>query len=144
MRLKKSDQGTVDKGRRAGQRREVVEEVSLFDESGEPIVLETVDLGPEGLFVRSDLLLDLGEELWVSMRIPGGPKIVVKGQVVHGQLGGEGKIAGMGIKFIDLTAREKTWLIKFSQKQTPQENIWSAFLDSTTQTENHDSTAALS
>lgn len=121
--------GNADKGRRIGQRRSVIQEVSLFDESGEPIVLETVDIGPRGVFVRSDLLFDPGEELWVSLRIPEGPKLVVRGRVVRGDLGRAGETAGMGISFVDLTAREESWLRRYIHEEPEKKNVWQAFLE---------------
>ena len=121
--------GVMDDGRRAGPRRPMVEEVSLFDESGEPIVLETTDVSPRGVFVKSDLLFDPGEELWISMKLPSGPKLVVRGRVIHGHLGGSGQPAGMGISFVDLTAREETSLRHFLHEEKREKNVWQAFLD---------------
>ncbi len=123
------DGGNVDEGRRSGLRRPLIEEVSLFDETGEPIILETCDLGPRGVFVRSDLLFDPGEELWISLKIPSGPKLVVRGRVVHGHLGGAGQPAGMGISFVDLTAGEENCLRRYLHDTQPKKNIWQAFLE---------------
>jgi hypothetical protein len=129
MRPREHNEQNGDKGRRIGQRRAVVQEVSLFDESGEPIILETIDIGPRGVFVRSDLLFDPGEELWVSLRIPEGPKLVVRGRVVRGDLGTMGEVAGMGISFVDLTAREESWLRRYIHEEREETNVWRAFLE---------------
>ena len=120
----------IGEGRRVGARRKVIQEVCLFDESGEPIVLETIDIGPRGIFVRSDLLLEPGQDLWISFNIPDGQRLVVKGRVIRGDLGGEGKPSGMGIDFIDLTPQEEGLLRKFSYKEQPHQSAWQMFLES--------------
>jgi hypothetical protein len=119
-----------EEARRAGPRRTVAQDVCLFDESGEAIVLESVDIGPRGVFVRSDVLLEPGEDLWVSLNVPGGPKLVVRGRVIRGELGVDGRPAGMGIAFIDLTSREEAWLRRFSRDEIGHENAWIMFQES--------------
>lgn len=119
-----------EEARRAGPRRTVAQDVCLFDESGEPIVLESLDIGPRGVFVRSDVLLEPGQDLWVSLSVPGGPKLVVRGRVIRGELGLEGRPAGMGIAFVDLTAREEAWLQRFARDEIGHENPWLMFHES--------------
>lgn len=119
-----------EEARRAGPRRTVVQDVCLFDETGEAIVLESVDIGPRGVFVRSDVLLEPGEDLWVSLSVPGGPKLVIRGRVIRGELGIDGRPAGMGIAFVDLTAREEAWLQRFARDEIGHENPWLAFAES--------------
>jgi hypothetical protein len=99
-------------------------EVCLFDESGEPVVLETCDLGPSGMFIRSELVYEPGDELWLSFHVPGGPKIVARGRVVRGQLGGRSTTAGMGVAFIDLTEREHGHIEKFVVQDPDAESRW--------------------
>ena len=96
--------------RRTGPRRRSNVEVCLFDEFGEPVVLETLDLGPAGVFVKSDLVYDPGQELFVTLRLEGGPAFVLRGRVVRAQLGDGSGPAGMGIEFLGLGEREERWL----------------------------------
>lgn len=103
---------------RAAPRCEARVEVCLFDEFGEPVVMETLDVGPAGLFVRSDLIYEPGEELFVSLRLEGGPTFVLRGRVVRAQLGEGGRPAGMGIKFVGLTEREDRWLRWYAEQRT--------------------------
>jgi hypothetical protein len=119
-----------EEARRAGPRRTVAQDVCLFDESGEAIVLESIDIGPRGVFVRSDVLLEPGQDLWVSLSVPGGPKLVVRGRVIRGELGLDGRPAGMGIAFVDLTAREESWLQQFARDEIGHENAWLMFHES--------------
>jgi hypothetical protein len=118
-----------DDRRLAGVRRTALQEVCLFDDSGEPFLLETNDLSASGMFVCSDVLLEPGQNLWVSFTIPNGPKLVVRGKVVRGHLGGDGKPSGMGVEFVDLTAREEAWLRKFTSDENGQMNLWQLFVD---------------
>ena len=121
--------GNRDDSRRSGPRRQLIQEVSLFDELGEPVVLESLDLGPRGVYVRSDILFDPGEEMWISMSVPTGPKLVVRGRIAHGQLGDEETPAGMGIEFVDLTAREESWIRHYLCEDSGQESAWNIFVD---------------
>lgn len=113
--------------RRISRRRSFATDACLFDESGEPVVLETVDLGEGGIFVLSELLLEPGEELWVSFRLPSGPKLVVRGRVVHGQLGSKSLPPGMGIEFLDLSDRERGSIGVYLEQGSNESNSWSAF-----------------
>lgn len=119
-----------EKGRRVGSRRPVSTEVCLFDDSGEPVVLETEDLGPGGMFIRSELLFEPGDELWLSFHVPGGPKIVARGRVVRGQLGSRHNISGMGVAFVDLTEREHGYITEFADTEPVGEPRWPAQEDS--------------
>jgi len=104
--------------RRIGPRRRASIEVCLFDEFGEPVVMETLDLGPSGMFVRSDLVYEPGEELFVNLRLEAGPTFMVRGRVVRAQLGESGSPAGMGIKFVGLTPREERWLRWYAESRS--------------------------
>lgn len=110
--------------RRGSPRRPFSTDVCLFDESGEPVVLETIDLGTDGLFVSSELLYEPGEELWVSFRLPTGSKIVVRGRIVRGQLGNTRFPPGMGIEFVDLSDRERSCLGGFIEQGAAEECPW--------------------
>jgi hypothetical protein len=124
MRRGRSVEVDLEEARRVGPRRTVSQDVCLFDDCGDAIVLESVDIGPRGVFVRSDVLLEPGQDLWVSLSVPGGPKLVVRGRVVRGELGTDGRPPGMGIAFVDLTAREESWLQKFTRDETCHESAW--------------------
>ena len=124
MHTEKCDEGHREENRKAGRRRSLIQDVSLFDDSGEPVVLPADNLGPRGMFVKSDILFEPGEELWISFNVPDGPKVVVKGQIVRGEFGGEGKPAGMGITFTDLTPRERQWLERASSESDDETDAW--------------------
>ena len=117
----------IDSGRRIGPRRSFATDVCLFDESGEPVVLAAADLGPGGMFITSEILYEPGEELWVSFRLPTGPKFVVRGRIIRGQLGNDELPSGMAIAFTDLTEREQGYLGGFVEQETVEEPSWSSF-----------------
>lgn len=114
----------VETGRRVGPRRPLSTDVCLLDETGEPVVLEAKDLGPGGVFVQSELLLEPGEELWVSLHVPGGPKIVARGRVVRGQVEEESGPPGMAIAFVDLTEREAGYLNDYASQEMVEDTCW--------------------
>ena len=116
--------GMVETGRRVGPRRPLSTDVCLLDETGEPVVLEAKDLGPGGVFVQSELLLEPGEELWVSLHVPGGPKIVARGRVVRGQVEEESGPPGMAIAFVDLTEREAGYLNDYASQEMAEDTCW--------------------
>lgn len=116
--------GMVETGRRVGPRRPLSTDVCLLDETGEPVVLEAKDLGPGGVFVQSELLLEPGEELWVSLHVPGGPKIVARGRVVRGQVEEESGPPGMAIAFVDLTEREAGYLNDYASQEMVEDTCW--------------------
>lgn len=122
--LEKGGLGMVETGRRVGPRRPLSTDVCLLDETGEPVVLEATDLGPGGVFVQSELLLEPGEEMWVSLHVPGGPKIVARGRVVRGQVEEETGPPGMAIAFVDLTDREAGYLTDYANQGALDEACW--------------------
>jgi hypothetical protein len=69
--------------------------------------LDTVDLSEGGLFLRSDLLFEVGEDL--TLEIPVGGKIAVATGRVAWVTRGTGKkgTAGMGIEFAKLSAEDR-------------------------------------
>lgn len=67
------------------------------------IRFDTLDLSVGGAFLRSDLLLDLGEELAIEFQLPNGPHVTARARVVHvAHDPGEKGVAGMGIAFVEI------------------------------------------
>jgi DNA-binding response OmpR family regulator len=54
-----------------------------FDRPSGAVVAETEDLSPRGLFIRTDALLDVGEETEVRLVLPDGELLVFRGRVAH-------------------------------------------------------------
>ena len=61
----------------------------------------TEDLCPGGMFVRSEFLLEVGEEVALSFELPGGTKVLARGRVAHVQSSRER--AGMGLSLIHIS-----------------------------------------
>jgi uncharacterized protein (TIGR02266 family) len=72
------------------------------------------DVGMGGMFVRSELLLELGEEVALSFELPGGAKVNARGRVIHVQTSRER--AGMGIAFTQLSDNHRQALGEFLAK----------------------------
>lgn len=100
-----------DDEQRSHPRREVELPVALGDRAHAieaVICFDTCDLSPGGAFLRSDLLLEVGEELELSFRLPDGTSIRTMGRVVHVvRQAGPASPAGMGIEFSQLCQRDR-------------------------------------
>ena len=74
--------------------------------------LDTVDLSEGGLFLRSDLLFEVGEDL--TLEIPIGDKVTVATGRVAWVTRGTGKrsTAGMGIEFAKLSSHDRHALVE--------------------------------
>jgi uncharacterized protein (TIGR02266 family) len=81
-------------------------------ETGE-LVFHTLDLSAGGAFLRSDLLLEVGELLEVSFCVPGSDeRISARARVAWAtrQSGTKGE-AGMALEFIDMSEAERARLL---------------------------------
>jgi len=70
--------------------------------------LDTADLSEGGLFLRSDLLFEVGEDLTLEIPVGEGKVTVAKGRVAWVTRGsGKKAAAGMGIEFARLSAHDR-------------------------------------
>lgn len=97
-------------------------DVVVQDQDGWEIPLESVDISPTGIFVRSNFLFEVGEEHTLIFEVQGRGIFRINGRVARveepdeqaasASLGGLGTMssgisAGMGYEFIE--THEKTW-----------------------------------
>ncbi|MCC6809632.1 MAG: PilZ domain-containing protein [Deltaproteobacteria bacterium] len=93
-----------DQPKRKYRRRNLKVEVRVRDESGAgEVVFDTHDISIGGCFLRSDLLLELGEILDLEIPLKGhDTPLRVQAKVVRAVRGNEQKSGpGMGIEFIN-------------------------------------------
>lgn len=77
--------------------------VELVLGSGHAVPFDRFDLSAVGVYLYSDFLLSVGEEIGLRLRLPFSPRAVeVSGRVVRAQVGDEQQPAGMGVAFRDL------------------------------------------
>jgi len=70
--------------------------------------LDTGDLSEGGLFLRSDLLFEVGEDLTLEIPVGGGKTTTATGRVAWVTRGsGKKATAGMGIEFARLSAHDR-------------------------------------
>jgi len=70
--------------------------------------LDTTDLSEGGLFLRSDLLFEVGEDLTLEIPVGGGKTTTATGRVAWVTRGTSKKSsAGMGIEFARLSAHDR-------------------------------------
>jgi hypothetical protein len=70
--------------------------------------LDTADLSEGGLFLRSDLLFEVGEDLTLEIPVGGGKTTTATGRVAWVTRGtGKKDSAGMGIEFARLSAHDR-------------------------------------
>ena len=70
--------------------------------------LDTADLSEGGLFLRSDLLFEVGEDLTLEIPVGGGKTTTATGRVAWVTRGtGKKASAGMGIEFARLSAHDR-------------------------------------
>src|SRR5215468_2587378 len=55
----------------------------MFDRPSGPVMAETEDLSPRGLFIRTEALMDVGEETEIRLELPDGEVLVLQGRVAH-------------------------------------------------------------
>lgn len=109
-------------GIRRYNRCEMTVDVVVQDKDGWEIPLESVDISPTGIFVRSNFLFEVGEEHTLIFEVQGKGLFRIQGRVArveepdaqagYAELGGLGAMnagvgAGMGYEFIE--THEQTW-----------------------------------
>lgn len=90
----------------------------LGTESLGELLFETADLSVGGAFLRSELLLERGEEVNVAMEVPGvdGP-IIAMATVVWTTRADDARGAGMGLQFHLLDERDRFELQRYLRMQ---------------------------
>ncbi len=84
--------------------------------------LDTADLSEGGLFLRSDLLFEVGEDLTIEIPVGNGNVTVARGRVAWVTRGGDGKAsAGMGIEFARLSEHDRRALAESLRALAPSE-----------------------
>jgi c-di-GMP-binding flagellar brake protein YcgR len=84
--------------------------------------LATTDLSEGGLFLRSDLLFEVGEDLSIEIPLGGGKVAVARGRVAWVTRGSDKKAtAGMGIEFARLSAEDRRALAESLRALSPPE-----------------------
>jgi uncharacterized protein (TIGR02266 family) len=81
----------------------------LVDDTGNrvrgSIRFDARDLSLGGVFLRSDLLFEVGEELALEFKIPGGAPIRARARVVR--VASDAQNAGMGISFSQMSDEDR-------------------------------------
>jgi c-di-GMP-binding flagellar brake protein YcgR len=80
-----------------------------------PIRFSTADVSGGGAFLRSDLLFEVGELLWMEFDLPTGHHIKTRGRVVRVARGGhKDKHPGMGLEFVDISADDRAAIVRLT------------------------------
>lgn len=85
------------------------------------LIFESMDLSVGGAFLRSDLLLELGDTLDVVIPLPDGYGVKARGKVVW--ITRDAKVkgnAGMGLEFITIAEADRQRLASFIQANEPK------------------------
>ena len=97
-------------------RRSMIANINVIDgSSGEKIKLPSTNISPGGLFLESDLLYEVGEQIWLSFTLPGvSMSLRTRGKIVwvhkYPDDGNPKDQAGMGVEFLDLSDAEQAAL----------------------------------
>ncbi len=84
--------------------------------------LDTTDLSEGGLFLRSDLLFEVGEDLSIEIPLGRGKVTVARGRVAWVTRGsGKKATAGMGIEFAKLSAHDRRALAESLRALSPSQ-----------------------
>lgn len=102
----------IDDPKRKFRRKPLGVEIRARDQSGAgEVTFDTHDLSLGGAFLKSDLLLEMGELLDVEIPMSAGPPLRVTARVVRAVRTGDLKSGpGMGIEFINASAEVKAAL----------------------------------
>jgi hypothetical protein len=73
-----------------------------------PIRFASADVSTGGAFLRSELLLEIGELLTLEFDLPGGRHVRARGRVVRVSSGSgpRDQHPGMGVEFVDLAPED--------------------------------------
>jgi uncharacterized protein (TIGR02266 family) len=79
------------------------------------LLFEAADLSAGGTFLKAELLLEQGERLWLSFRVPGMPKpLKAEGRVKWVRRFPEGaEPSGMGVEFEQIADDDRAVLAKY-------------------------------
>lgn len=101
-------------GLRRYNRRDLTTNVVVQDSEGWEIPLDSVDISPTGIFVRSDFLFEIGEEHTLIFEVEGKGMFRVRARVARVEepqeddmFAGADFRPGMGYEFVD--TEEETW-----------------------------------
>lgn len=89
--------------------RRPLQTTALLDDGNGTLELPVLDVGPEGIFLRSDLLLEEGDRYSLQFRLPGcATQVRARAEVVRAQsvvrdpLSGSLHCPGIAMRFIDV------------------------------------------
>jgi uncharacterized protein (TIGR02266 family) len=105
--------------KRSSDRKPIKVQITVHDGEGfGDLYFETKDLSSGGVFIASDLLLDVGEKLHLEFQLPNtSSPIVVEGTVVRvirvPRMPSKDFKPGMGIKFTKISEEHKKQLEEF-------------------------------
>ena len=86
--------------------------------------LATTDLSEGGLFLRSDILFEVGEDLCIEIPVGQGKVTVAHGRVAWVTRGsGKKATAGMGIEFARLSSHDRRALAESLRALVPPEPV---------------------
>jgi hypothetical protein len=98
-------------------RRAIAAEFVLHDQegaSGGQLAFDATDISEGGAFLRSELLLDVGDIIDVRFRLGGGAEHAVRARVAWVSRGKGGKgDAGMGLEFTEIDANARAAIATF-------------------------------
>lgn len=110
-----SDSKAAKTSKRQHARRSMAVDVRAAQERAGDLVFESLDLSVGGTFLRSDLLLELGDQLELAIPLSDGEEpIRALGRVVW--VTRDAKVkgnAGMGIEFVDMSTDDRQRLSHF-------------------------------
>ncbi len=105
--------------KRLSDRKHIKVQITVHDGEGfGDLYFETHDVSTGGIFITSDLLLDVGEKLHLEFQLPGSSKpVVAEGTVVRvtrvPKIPGKEFKPGMGVKFTKISDEDKKRLEEF-------------------------------
>lgn len=105
--------------KRLSERKHIKVQITVHDGEGfGDLYFETHDVSTGGIFITSDILLDVGEKLHLEFQLPDSSKpVVAEGTVVRvirvPRLPSKDFKPGMGIKFTKITPEDKKRLEEF-------------------------------
>ena len=79
------------------------------------LLFEAADLSAGGTFLKADLLLEQGERLWLSFKVPGMPRSMkAEGRVKWVRRFPQGsEPSGMGVEFEQITEDDRVALARY-------------------------------
>lgn len=90
-----------------------------FWDWNQPRIAEAREVSPGGIFVATREPLAEGAHLTLRLELPGERGITVLGRVVRTVKGGVLAVAGMGIRFLDLSPSQRQLIKDFVDRRSP-------------------------